>query len=200
MYSIHSSVYPTQKVFRVLVDAMSHPGRVYRMPKPQKIDPWETSLLAIVYTLLDHEVSFAFIGQKITIAEQIYAATKARQVAIEEADYIIVEGNRSDGQILSAKCGVGAYPEQGATIIYVIDQETHNGNSAGLNEIILNGPGIKDQTSPQLAGLSVEEFQHIRDLNTEYPLGVDCVFLGEDNQVMCIPRSTKITVRNGVME
>jgi alpha-D-ribose 1-methylphosphonate 5-triphosphate synthase subunit PhnH len=144
----------------------------------------------VAYTLLDHEVSFAFVGQKIEIATQIYAATKARQVPVEEADYVIVEGNRSEGQILAAKCGNGAYPDRGATIIYMLDGEDEEASVS--DAVLLQGPGIKHQSVPRLNSLSIEEFKHISHLNTEYPLGVDCIFLGKDNQVMCVPRSTKI--------
>jgi alpha-D-ribose 1-methylphosphonate 5-triphosphate synthase subunit PhnH len=191
---MYSSVYPTQKVFRVLVEAMSHPGLVYTLPAHHTTAPWTSSLLAVAHTLLDHEVTFAFIGENIRLAEEVYAATKARQVAIEEAHYIIIEGNRSSGQIATANCGSSAYPDQGATLIYALSEKDVRKQTPQLSDIVLSGPGIKEPLSPQLAGLSVEELSEIRQLNTEYPLGVDSIFLRGDNQLMCIPRSTKITV------
>jgi alpha-D-ribose 1-methylphosphonate 5-triphosphate synthase subunit PhnH len=188
---MYSLVYPTQNVFRVLVEAMSHPGRVYGLPAHQANDPWNTALLAVSHALLDHEVTFAFIGENLTLAEDVYAATKARQVAVEEAHYVIVEGNRTFGQIAAANRGSSAYPDQGATIIYVLP-ESDSEQASQFTDIMLSGPGIKEPFSPQLAGLSAEELTEIRHLNAEYPLGVDCIFLRGETQIMCIPRSTKI--------
>ena len=190
---MHAQVFPTQKVFRVLVEAMSHPGQVYRLPACRVTDPWRSALLAVAYTLLDHEVTFAFIGKNITLAQEVYAATKAQQVAIEDAHYVIVEGNRSLGQITNANCGSSTYPDQGATIIYVLSK--NNGDtSSPLSDVILSGPGIKEPLPPQLTGLCIEELDDIRLLNAEYPLGVDCIFLNTECQVMCIPRSTEIKI------
>jgi alpha-D-ribose 1-methylphosphonate 5-triphosphate synthase subunit PhnH len=191
---MHSPVYPTQKVFRVLVEAMSHPGRVYQLPAYQATDPWDTSLLAVTRTLLDHEATFAFIGENAALAEAVFATTKAPQVEVDDADYVIIEGNRSSGQIADAKRGSSAYPDQGATLIYVLP-ESDGEPTSPCTDIILSGPGIKEPFSPQLKGLSVEELTEIHYLNAEYPLGIDSMFLGGNAQVMCIPRSTKITIK-----
>ncbi|MBN1850655.1 MAG: phosphonate C-P lyase system protein PhnH [Deltaproteobacteria bacterium] len=190
---MHSSVYPTQKIFRVLVEATSHPGRGYRLPTCRESDPWRTSLLAVAYTLLDHEVAFAFIGKNIMLAQQVYAATKARQVAVEDAHYVIVEGNQSLGQLNNVNCGTSAYPDQGATIIYALSNDGREQQSP-LTNVFLSGPGIKEPLNPQLTGLSIEELNNIHHLNGEYPLGIDCIFLNGDCQVMCIPRSTEIKI------
>jgi alpha-D-ribose 1-methylphosphonate 5-triphosphate synthase subunit PhnH len=190
---MHSTVYPTQKVFRALVDAMSHPGRVYTLPAIQADDPWTTSLVAVAHTLLDHEVTFAFIGENTALAEGVFAATKAREVEVEEAHYIIIEGNRSFSRIASANCGSSAYPDRGATLIYTLQENSADGPDSRTTDIMLSGPGIKEPFAPQLEGLSGDELTEIRYLNAEYPLGVDSIFLRGNTQVMCIPRSTKIT-------
>jgi alpha-D-ribose 1-methylphosphonate 5-triphosphate synthase subunit PhnH len=184
---------PTQKVFRTVVEGMSHPGRAYPMPTIEEDVPWSDNLLAIAHTLFDHEVGFAVIES--TAQDQttdgVYEATKASVVDLPEADYIIVEGSKSGGRIRSANRGEAAFPDKGATIIYRLDS-TNSGSNALDDEIILTGPGINGQTSPEMNGLDRDEVALIREINSDYPLGVDCIFLNRENQMMCLPRSTRI--------
>ncbi|MBU2512783.1 phosphonate C-P lyase system protein PhnH [bacterium] len=191
---MYSQVYPTQKVFRVIVEAMSHPGVVYQLPTFQETHLWSTSLLAVAHTLLDHEVTFVYLGDEIFRIKEIFEATKSRQVALNEAHYIIIEGNRSNGRICEANCGSSTYPDRGATIIYILSENDDGSQCFNSSKIILKGPGIKESISPQMIGLNRDELVNIRDLNSEYPLGVDCIFLRGSSQVMCIPRSTRINL------
>jgi len=192
----HRKVNPTQMIFRTLVEGMSHPGRVYQMPAINEKVPWSNGLLAIVHTLFDHEIGFAVIesASQDQTSGEVYEATKASVVDLPEADYVIVEGSRSGGEIESASRGEPAFPDKGATIIYRLDS-TNSGSGAPGDKIILTGPGINGRKAPQLSGLDRDEIALIREINSEYPLGVDCIFLNGQNQIMCLPRSTRIAFR-----
>lgn len=190
---MYTAVYPTQKVYRVLVEAMSHPGEVFQFPGICQDDPWSSSLLAVAHTLFDHEVTFAVVDGLPSLEKEIYDSTKARRVSLEKALYVIVSGNRSAGNILRACPGSSIYPESGATVIYSFEEGDED--SCDLTGIELSGPGIRDSIHPRLAGLDAEEFEVLRQVNSEYPLGVDAIFLRGDAQVMCIPRSTRIRLK-----
>jgi alpha-D-ribose 1-methylphosphonate 5-triphosphate synthase subunit PhnH len=181
----------TQKVIRVLITAVSHPGRVYNISLEDTLGGLGILLSAVVCTLFDQEVSFSMIGGKETkkMSGIIQDATNARQVQIADADYIVVSGAESQGRVLRAKCGTQAYPDRGATVLYVLEK---NLNDACPDNVIFEGPGIENGTKPQLKGLSTKELDHIRKLNSEYPLGVDCIFLRGRDQIMGLPRSTRI--------
>jgi alpha-D-ribose 1-methylphosphonate 5-triphosphate synthase subunit PhnH len=189
--TICGGAYPTQEVIRVLITAMSHPGRVYSIPVKDNPEARNASLLAVVRTLFDHEVSFSIIdgnGTK-TLAREIQGATDAREAEIPDADYVVVAGAASEGRILSAKRGTNAYPDRGATLLYVLGKSK---SDLYLETVMLKGPGIEGTAKPQLKGLNMHELNYIRELNSEYPLGVDCIFLRGPDQVMCLPRSTRI--------
>ena len=191
----HAPVYPTQRVFRTLLEAMSHPGRICPFPFSDANRPWSVPYLAVAVTLLDHEVSFHVLAPDggSTMAEEIFAATKARHTGIEDADYIFIDGAGSKGRITSAKTGSPDYPDQGATAVYVLPKPDASLFGAS-SPIVLEGPGIRHSICPALAGLLPEELESIGQLNGEYPLGVDCFFLGPNHEVMALPRSVKIRI------
>jgi len=182
-------VAPTQRIYRILLTAMSHPGRAYALPTGED---WPTGLLAIAQTLFDHEVGFTVIGEQDAqaAAAEIYAITKARAVEVAEADFIIILGGDSGGTIEQAKRGHPAYPDQNATLIYIV--EALDPRNAPI--VRLSGPGIAGKTEPVVRGLTRGEYERLRALNQEYPLGLDCFVLDGQDRVMCIPRSTHIMI------
>lgn len=192
---VRMPVYPTQKIFRTLLEAMGHPGRNFSIEMPGSQGPWSSAYLAIARTLLDHEVSFHVLDaiQGAEMTEHIFALTKARPERLENADYIFIGGPVSNGRVLSVKTGSAEYPDQGATIVYILRESTPNTQTGGVG-ILLEGPGIHEPRCPELAGLRPDEFECIQTLNAEYPLGVDCFFIGPDQQVMAVPRSTRIRI------
>ena len=92
---------------------MSHPGRLFQLPLGTC---WPKGWLAIADTLLDHEVSFAVVGEDKsgTVAGNILAATKARSEEITEADYIFVIGTDSQEASVRSKRGTLEYPDRSA--------------------------------------------------------------------------------------
>jgi phosphonate C-P lyase system protein PhnH len=186
----------TQGVYRVLLEAMSHPGRLLTLPETRKPYKKHTSLFLVLGTLLDHEVSVSVIshnGGK-ALEEQIVMMTKAHPVKLPKADYVIVKGANSFGKILEAKRGTLEFPDGGATALYLIDPDTTP--TEGVNSVSLQGPGIPPdvQSVPEMNFIDTEELARIKQINAEFPLGVDCIFLTEEAEVMCIPRSTQIVM------
>lgn len=199
---VHHSSLLTQKTFRILLQAMSRPGRVYQFQtseartqntevRRQKTD--KNGLSSVLLTLLDHEVSFCVIGTAKSLLEpEIVEITKSRAADISDADFIIVPAGESHGEILRAKRGSLEYPDTGATIIYSV-HSLMDGND-GKSSVVLRGPGINGEISPFIDGLGSDEFSHLKEIDSEYPLGVDCIFVDSFGQVMCIPRSTRCEV------
>ncbi len=172
----------TQNTFSVLLQAMSHPGRIYS----------NSPLLYVLRTLLDQEVGFCAIGtEKEYLETNVAELTGCPITEVSKADFIIVPGWESKGEILKAKRGTLEYPDTGATVIYAVEslRDRDNGKTIAL----LTGPGIRNEVA--LSGLGRGELSHIREINSEFPLGIDCIFADSENRIMCIPRSTKLEVR-----
>ncbi len=185
-----NSTLATQQAFRILLQALSHPGEIY---------PWSPSdpgqgLPLMLQTLLDHEVSFAVIGpESDATAALVRDLTGSRLSAVPAADFIIVTRGRSQGGILAAKRGTLEYPDQGATVIYLVESLDREGQ-AGL-WVKLQGPGVNREMRAMITGLAADEILDLQKINQEFPLGVDSFFLDRAGQVMGLPRSSLLEVQ-----
>ena len=96
-------VYDTQAAFRLLLEALSNPGRIVELgPLARKLGGAYAMPLTVAAVLLDNEVSFAVCGSP-ALAEKITELTLAKTAAVSKADYIIV---RSDIKRLGRRQGV----------------------------------------------------------------------------------------------
>lgn len=180
----------TQKTFRVLLQAMSHPGRVYSLSQESELN----GLILVLQTLLDHEVTFNVFGrQREELEYKVIRATGSKTANMEDADFIIIPSGNSEGVILHAKRGTLEYPDTGAIVIYSIHSLSARDN--GELRITLKGPGINGEISPFIGSIKKDEFHYLKEINSEYPLGVDSIFIDTENKIMCIPRSTRIEVK-----
>lgn len=192
---INDETFITQKTFRALLQAMSHPGRVFTLSQESGVESQESGgLMLILQTLLDREVGFCVIGtEKEYLKTNISELTGCPVKDISDADFIIISDGESNGEILKAKRGTLEYPDIGATVIYSIRSLSAR-DDGGLT-LTLKGPGINGEISPFLSGVSKREFHYLKEINSEYPLGIDSVFIDSANRIMCIPRSTRIEVK-----
>lgn len=182
--------FATQQAFRMLLQALSHPGEIYLL---SPLDP-EQGLPLLLQTLLDHEVGFAVIGpDRDSFAGLVRDWTGASLTEVDAADFIIVTQGSSQGGILAAKRGTLEYPDQGASIIYLVESLGREGQ-AGLR-VKLQGPGLDQEIQAIITGLDENEILELKNINQEFPLGVDCFFLDRAGRVMGIPRSSHLEVQ-----
>ena len=205
-----------QRAFRALLQAMSHPGRIYPLSgdTDKDIAPMgDAGLMLVLRTLLDHEVRFSVLGKETgSLEKAVSRLTGGRCAAVADADFVIVPDGKSGGAIKKARRGTLEYPDAGATAIYAV-QSLEEGGGAGVPEAagmisplspefpvssaaaVLKGPGVKDEIAVAIVGTSPEELADIKEMNEDFPLGIDCVFVDEAGMVLCIPRSTRIEAR-----
>lgn len=186
----------TQRTFRILLKAMSHPGKVFSLDKMASND----GLMLILQTLLDGEVSFCVLDkEKEFLEHKIERITGSKQTKIEDADFIIIPSGSSQGLINHAKRGTLEYPDRGATTIYSVNSILPHSfigfkkTNGGFN-LSLKGPGVNGEISLFISGIPKEEFYHLKEINSEYPLGIDSIFVDSASKILCIPRSTMIEV------
>ena len=172
-------VYDTQAAFRLLLEALSNPGRIVELgPLARKLGGAYAVPLTVAAVLLDNE------------AEKITELTLAKTAAVSKADYIFVTEN-ADWQeaVQAAKCGTLRDPHKSATVILC----TADLQAGKLQRI--SGPGIKAVQEiimcPELqAALGKRDEQEY-----EYPLGLDFFVLDQRGCLMGIPRKTRIESR-----
>ena len=169
--------------FRIILQGMSHPGKIYSLPGAHK-----TGLVDLLGCLMDNEVSFAVIDDR-EVEASLAQHTGSRPVPPKEADYIIVPHGTTGGMLAGLKRGSLEYPDTGATIIYLVEEL---GEEKG--GIVLSGPGVKSTISLHVKGIHESEFKYLQKMNSEFPLGIDALFLDKSGRIACIPRSSKIGV------
>ena len=171
---IKEEVLLTQRVFRELMNAMAFPGVWKCLP--------EDCVKHIAYTLLDEYVSFFSDDEELTL--WIERRTKSKRVAPHEADFLFLRKET----LPSLKVGTPEYPDKGATVIRLLKSEGE------MLTLLLRGPGIEDFRVVEVQGLSPWEVKLIGELNRNFPLGVDFVFVREDCCLFGLPRSVKVEV------
>ena len=180
------TVFDSQKVFRLVLEAMSNPSRVVNIKEfADKLFGSCPEFLAVAMTLLDNETGFSVIGND-ALSDEIAMLTLARREETESADFIFVHDPDSLATVIEmAKCGTLSDPHKSATVVI-------RNSGTPICRLTLYGPGIDgyaEINAPQV----VKDAIACRDLqNYEYPQGIDLIFISENGDLFAIPRLTKI--------
>lgn len=184
MKKLHSfdEVFDGQKVFRLVLEAMSNPGRkVSISEKAEKMYGDNKAFLALAITLLDNEVSFSTCYNK-DLAENISLLTLSKEDTSENADFIFVENEELLEEVFSkAKCGTLEDPQKSATIIIKTDESSKT-------TLSLYGAGIDGTQNFEMPLLVQKAIDIRKQQNYEYPQGVDMIFVTNKAEIFCIPR------------
>ncbi len=186
MNKIHafSEVYDAQRLFRLLLTAMSNPTKTVNIREfSDKLYGASPDFLALALTLLDNEVSFYTCGDD-TLANDIISLTLSKSSTLQDADFIFVSDAACLRHIIeNARCGTLRDPHKSAVIIVRIDDSKQM-------RLRLYGAGI-DQTIELQTSQVVKTALDIRDAQYyEYPQGIDFIFVAPDGELIALPRLT----------
>lgn len=180
-----STIIRDHLTFRVILQAMSHPGKVYSLPDFSGSVPFAVELLGC---LMDNETSFAVLGD-LELETALALHTGSRAVTPETADFIFVARGSGGEKMTELRRGSLEYPDSGTTIVYLVTALSEENG-----DIALTGPGVDGTVSLRIDGLNKKELMRLKEMNNEFPLGVDAVFLDARGRICCIPRSSRIGV------
>lgn len=188
MRQIHTfdEVFDSQKMFRIILEAMANPGRVLCVEEAQnKLFGEHSGLLAVAMTLLDASVSFhAFENGQ--LAEQILLLTHAHPQSAGQADFLFAaSAEEMEAGISQAKCGTLEDPHKSATLVVLLDEEEPR------RTLRLRGPGVDGAIEIQVPETAVRALRAREDQRYEYPTGIDLVFLNHRGELWCLPRLVK---------
>jgi alpha-D-ribose 1-methylphosphonate 5-triphosphate synthase subunit PhnH len=182
------TVFDSQKVFRLILDAMSNPMRVVNIKEySDKLHGDHPVFLAVAMTLLDNEVSF-HEGEDNSLTDEIASLTLAKREDIKEADFIfVINPDGVEQAIKNAKCGTLSDPHKSATIIIQND-------GVPVCRLTFTGPGINGKVEAQVTQ-TVNDAIIARDAQYfEYPQGIDLIFVSSEGELFAIPRLTEMEV------
>ena len=175
-------VFDSQKVFRLILEAMSHPARVVSINEyADKLFGEAPVFLSVAMTLLDNEVSFNACDNQV-LADEIISLTLAKQDEVNDSDFIFVNDlNYKEYAIANAKSGTLSDPHKSAMVVIQDDFESSC-------RMTLSGPGIDGQITVQTTQ-TVKDAVSLRDAqNYEYPQGIDLIFISSIGELLAIPR------------
>lgn len=185
------AAFDSNAVFRVLLDAMSRPGRIYDLPV-QTVSPDGLNATATA-TLL------AMADMDTTIWLSSTCATKAASdhlkfhcgcpitIDVTQADFAVARIEDDLSFVTDLAVGNAEYPDQSATLILTVEK-IENGPA-----MTLSGPGIKDTHSLAIKDLP-QSFHAWRAENHHlFPCGVDVIF-ASPTQIAALSRTTRIEV------
>ena len=111
-------VFDSQQVYRLLLTAFANPSRLVSIRAyADKLFGQQPEMLALAFTLLDNEVSFAVYGCD-NLSDDIAFLTLSSQDSAQNADYIFVtEAAQMEAAVTAAKCGTLRDPHKSATLI-----------------------------------------------------------------------------------
>ncbi|MEG0274583.1 MAG: phosphonate C-P lyase system protein PhnH [Longicatena sp.] len=185
-------VFDVQKAFRKVIKAFSYPGDIHSLAEEvQYMDhDWSCypSTRLLMHMLLDTDTSFALASSDSTLAVRFSNMTYCPCVDVREAAYIFVCGASSTSLqelIEQANEGTLKDPQLGATMIIECEELSSS------HQYRVQGPGI--QTEKSIGIRMKEEWMLARnEKNKEFPLGIDLIFVDRKNNMMALPRTTRI--------
>lgn len=183
-------VHDGQKVFRGLLEAIANPGEIKSIRQESgKFEGKYAVLLALGCTLLDNEEKM-YVEKNPSLSSELHSLTLCREDELMIADYVFLSSEMNYGsleQILrNVKHGTYADPQESATVILSCE------SIQGKESMTLMGPGIKGEKQISVYPYIKKTITLYRNLNIEYPLGVDMVFADKEGNLLGVPRLVKV--------
>jgi len=184
------AVFDSQKVFRLILEAMANPARVVNIKEyADNLYGSHPEFLALAMTLLDNEVGFNTCENH-SLSEEIASLTLAKRERVEAADFVFVcdpNPQNIKSVIENVKCGTLSDPHKSATVIIRNDDRS-------AHRLTLSGPGIAGYATIN-ATQTMKDAILLRDAQSyEYPQGIDLLFISSKGAFLAIPRLTRMEV------
>ena len=194
-------IFDSQATFRALLNSMSRPGRIYRIPVRRYSSPprgFCPSALTVLKTLCDHRVAFSIgtAGETSEWIRYLEVNLAAPFQPIEKADYVLFDGAGFDSGFALLNRGSLEFPESSATALICVEglAEEPGRPEGPFRSLVLTGPGVKGRTWLSVAGLDPGYVAGRQEAVRHFPMGVDLFLVDGQGRVAGIPRTSMIEV------
>ncbi|TVP95149.1 MAG: phosphonate C-P lyase system protein PhnH [Roseinatronobacter sp.] len=167
-------------VFRHVLDAMAHPGRIVEVTGIAAPAPCTPAAAAVLLTLVDDTTPLHLAGAHDCAPLRDWVRFHLGAPLADAADAAFALGTwQALGPLLAYPMGSAEYPDRSATLIVECAELQNTGAR-------LTGPGIETE-----ARLSLPEVAAFQANAACFPQGLDFLFTAGP-QLAALPRSTKI--------
>lgn len=182
-------VLDSQAVFRRVLEAMAHPGRIVTIDR--EVDappPLELATAAVCLTLLDFEtplwLDHASRSEEVVEWLRLHAGVPIVDAPAEARFAVIANAPGMPG-LDAFDSGTDALPDRSATLIVQAAALT-----AGRG-VRLTGPGIRDTTWLEIGGIRDGLWSELRTNAARFPRGVDLIVTA-GRQLAALPRTVRV--------
>lgn len=177
-----------QSCFRLLLDAMARPGRVYAVHGLDAPAPLCAAAAAVLLTLVDPETPL-WLDPNAAAARDWIAFHTGATVAGDPAQAVFALALSLPPPVMAAlPLGSDEAPETSATVILQVASLTSG------RRFVLEGPGLREPAILAADGLPGDFAEVWRHNHALFPRGIDLI-LCAGNLLAALPRS--VTVREG---
>lgn len=178
-----------QRIFRAVLDAMSHPGRVVSLGLDgPTVDPLHPATVAICLALVDLETPLWLDPASRTPEVSAHLRFHCGCPIVDEparARFAVVAGPAAMPALDRFDPGTDEYPDRSATVIVQARTLTAE---AGRR---LTGPGIASEGRLDVDGVPPRFWEDLRANHDRFPRGVD-VLLTAGLALVALPRTTRV--------
>jgi len=173
----------SQRSFRAVLDAMSHPGRIARVAGVTAPSPLGTAAGALLLTLVDHETPL-WLDPAAAAARRWIEFHCGAPIVPDSAHCSFALG-LSLPDLAGLPAGTHESPETSATV--VLQVESFRAGSA----FRLAGPGLREPVTLKVNGLPRDFVSIWRSNHALFPRGIDLILCSGD-QLTALPRTVSI--------
>lgn len=183
------SILDSQRVFRALLDAMDHPGRIVEVPGSDAApDPLHPATAALCLTLADFETPLWLDARTTTLETVAYLRFHCGCRLVDapgQGRFALIADPERVPPLNAFDLGTDEFPERSATLLVQVE-----GLTSGRGRR-LTGPGIKVESRLEARGLPDSFWQGLRWNHALFPRGVD-VILTSGRRLAALPRTTAV--------
>ncbi len=182
-------VHDAQRCFRLVLEAMSHPGRVLQVPL--EVTPpagLSTAQCATLLALADYDTPVWLPPELRDAAAGHYLRFHCGcplAASLAEAQFVVLNGLTVLPAHDTLRLGLPAYPDRSATLLVEVPAMAAGG------PLRLRGPGIEHEENIRVAAWTPQTQDFMNTNLSAFPLGVD-LLLTCGSTLLGLPRTTRV--------
>lgn len=182
-------VFGSQAVFRKVMDAMAHPGRIVDLGEPAHAPaPLGAAASAVLATLADYDTPVWFEAEDVSDAASWLSFQTGAPVTDDPgaASFAVLSAQSAVDTWPRFAVGTSSYPDRSATLLLPVQ------SLPGGHALRLTGPGIETASAIAPAGLPAGFSAAMARNAALFPLGFDLLLVC-GGELLALPRTTRIT-------